>query len=232
MADDKAGAKPDSGAPAKTDDASKTPAPGATDAASQAAAAAAADKKGDPKPDDKAAADKAAADAAAAAAAKPAPDGKADAKPAGPPEKYDFQVPEGAKLFIDETDIAKLDALARASGLDNAAANEVLAKQAQAYIDQSARFRTETESDDTYGGAKLQETERLATAAMTKFAPIGTPLGDALRRDLVKTGFGNKLSVVSFLARIGKAMAEDQPGGSGSEDATTRDAAEILYGKT
>jgi hypothetical protein len=228
MADDKAGAKPDSGAPAN-DDTSK--APGASDAASKAGADAAADTKGDATPDEKPAGDKPAADASAEGKAKPATDATTK-EPAGPPEKYAFVVPEGAKLFIDDTDLAKLDALARASGLDNTAANEVLAKQAQAYIDQSAQFRLETEADDTYGGAKLQETERLATAAMTKFAPAGTPLGDQLRRDLVKTGFGNKLSVVSFLARIGKAMAEDQPGGSGGTDAQTRDAAQILYGKT
>lgn len=176
---------------------------------------------------DKAAADKVAADkvAADAAAAAKAP------KP-GAPEKYALTTPPDAALFIDATDIAKLEALAREAGLSNDEAQTVLGKQAAAMVAQSAAFRTETEAHDTYGGEHLVETQRLATAVIERFAPKGNPLGDQLRADLVKTGFGNKLAVVSFLARIGKAMAEDRPGLGGGGGGESRDAATVLYGGT
>lgn len=173
---------------------------------------------------DKAAADKVVADAAAA---------KLASEPkTGAPEKYTLTPPPEAALFIDATDIAKLEALAREAGMTNEEAQTVLGKQAAAMVAQSAAFRTETEAHETYGGEHLVETQRLATSVIERFAPKGNPLGDQLRADLVKTGFGNKLAVVSFLARIGKAMAEDRPGMGGGGGGESRDAATVLYGGT
>jgi len=68
---------------------------------------------------------------------------------------------------------------------------------------------------------------------LDRYAPVGDPLADELRRDLAKNGYANHLPVVAFLARIGKSMAEDRPAaGSSGPGGVSRDPAEVLYGGT
>lgn len=141
----------------------------------------------------------------------PAPVPAAPAAPAAPapPTTYALKAPEGGR--VDAEDLTAFAAVAKA--------NELSAEDAQLLVDehndalnaQAAKFEAEMTANPTYGGAALPETQKHATATLNRFAPAGDPLGDALRRDLVKSGYGSKLSVVSFLARIGKAMAEDTP---------------------
>lgn len=176
-----------------------------------------------------------AADAKTATDAKTAADVEAkriaDAAPKAP-ETYTLAIPEGAKGLIDETDLKAFEAQARAKGLSNDQAQAILAEQADALATQSAAFRTTTEADPIYGGAKLPETQRLAALALDKLRPAGTPHGAAFRSMLVKTGYGNHLEVVSLLADLGKLMAEDTHVASGGGGAPTRDAATVLYDKT
>jgi hypothetical protein len=151
----------------------------------------------------------------------------------GAPEKYDLKLPDGSKDWLDETDVKSLETLARSKNLTNEQAQSVLVEQAEALAAQSAAFRAQTESDPTYGGDKLAETQRLARLALDRVRPAGTPHGDALRRVLAKTGYGNHVEVIGFLAELGKQMAEDQPPHStrgGGPSAT--DAASKLYGTT
>jgi len=187
-----------SGAPAagdvqpKADD--KTPAAGAGDGTAQPPAKPTADGKGKEKP-------------AADPKGKDAPDGAAK----GAPEKYDLAVPDGAGEYLDADTITQFEAFARANDWTNEEANDALEEHADLLAQQSAAFRAVTEKDPTYGGEKLAETQRQTRRVLDRFAPADDPLGAELRRDLARSGFGNKLSVVSFLARVGKAMAEDQP---------------------
>jgi hypothetical protein len=163
---------------------------------------------------------------AAAAPAAPAP-----AAPAAPvaPVVYTLTAPEGG--YVDPADLAGFEAVARQNELTNEEAQALVQSHHDAVVAQAERFKAETTAHPTYGGANLEQTQKLAKAALDRFAPAGDPLGDALRRDLVKTGYGNKLATVSFLARIGKAMAEDRPaqgtGGAGGPD--KKDPAAVLY---
>lgn len=173
------------------------------------------------------------ATADAAAKTKADADAAAEAaKKAGPPEKYDLKVPEGAEALVDAGMVTAMGTRAKAKGWTNEQAQAELDEVADAIAAQSAGFRTITEADPTYGGEKLQDTQRLANLALDRFAPKGTPHGDELRADLARSGYGNKLSVLAFIAQIGKAMAEDRPGapagggGSGGEKSLT----EHLYG--
>jgi hypothetical protein len=142
------------------------------------------------------------------------PGGK-DGETPKPPEKYVLAIPKEAETWLDAADLSRIEREARASGWTNEEAQAEVEATAAAMRDLSTSFRTQTEADETYGGAHLAETQRLATSVIDKFAPAGTPLHDELRRELAKSGLGNKLTVVSFLARIGKAMAEDRPSGGG-----------------
>lgn len=148
------------------------------------------------------------------------------------PETYALSVPEGAEAYLDANDLKQIEVTARAKGWTNEEAQGAIEEHADALAAQSAAFRSQTEKDTTYGGEHLQETQRLVGVALDKFAPDDEPLGKALRRDLARSGYGNKLSVVSMLARIGKAMSEDQPGLTASKGAGPKklSATEILYG--
>jgi hypothetical protein len=116
--------------------------------------------------------------------------------------------------------------------LTNEQAQAEITERAEFMAAQSQAFYEQTADDATYGGDKLEETEKLARAALDRIRPKGTPRGDALRRMLVKTGYGNNLEIVSFLADLGKLMAEDKGAGAVSGATPSETAAEKLYGKT
>lgn len=141
------------------------------------------------------------------------PASKDGAAPPAPkaPDVYKLTIPEGAETYLDATDLKALETRARAKGLTNEQAQAVVTEHVETIAAQSAAYRAETEADATYGGDRLKETQRLANLALDRMAPVGDPQGDALRRDLVRSGFGNKLSVLAALSRLGKLMAEDGP---------------------
>jgi hypothetical protein len=162
--------------------------------------------------------------------------------PAAPkaPDTYALTVPDGAQTYLDDEDLKTLEATARANNWTNEQAQAVLEQHADTLAAQSAAFRAVTEKDPTYGGDHLIETQRLATLALDRVRPADTDQGQALRRLLAKSGYGNKLEVVSFLADLGKLMAEDQPHGGGGTKPTgpartaksTSDVGAVLYGKS
>lgn len=204
------------------------------------------DKPGQKKADDKAAADKAAADKKAtddaaaaqkktdddAAAAAQKDKGSKDGEKPKAPDKYELKMPDDAGDYLDESDLKTVETLARAKGWTNEQAQAELEDYADNLAAQSARFREETEKDQTYGGDNLAETQRLARLALDKVRPANTAEGKALRRILAKSGYGNKLEVVSFLADLGKLMAEDSPAGNahGAGADAKKDTASVLYG--
>lgn len=153
----------------------------------------------------------------------------AEAKP-GAPEKYALKVGKDAATFIDDADLKTLEAFARDKGLTNEQAQILVDARANALLEQSVTFRAMTEADPVYGGDKLAETERLAKLTLDKIRPAGTPRGDAFRKILAKTGYGNNLEIVSLLADLGKSLTEDEPGGEGASTAHGKgDAASKLY---
>lgn len=191
---------------------------------------------------DKASADKAAADKEAAdknetpeakATREAAEQKAADEAKNKPPEKYELKVGEDAAIFIDTEDLKLIEKVARDNGFTNEQAQRLIDDRASALAAQSDAFRGVTETDAVYGGDKLPETQRLAKVALDHLRPAGTPRGDAFRKILSKTGYGNNLEIVSLLADLGKQMAEDSPGGEGggsSGGGAKKDAATVLYG--
>jgi hypothetical protein len=211
-----------------------TEAPKPDAAAAAAAAATPPPAAGAPPPADTAAA------AAAAAAAPPPPAASvpepgsteaaaaAAAAAAKAPEKYELTIPEGG--YVDESDLAALETVARAEGWTNEQAQARLTSYAALGKAQGDRFLADTTADPVYGGANLAETQRLARAALEKVRPAGTPRGDALRRILDKSGYGNHIEIVSLWADLGKLMAEDAPTSTGASGSGPTDHAAKLYG--
>jgi hypothetical protein len=147
------------------------------------------------------------------------------------PDTYTLAIPTGAEAFLDASDLQTFEVKARKAGLTNEQAQQALEEHADEMAALSATYRAETVADPTYGGEHLAETQQLAQRGLDYIAPKGTPHGDALRRDLTRSGFGNKLSVVAALVRLGKERAEDKPALTPSGGAKPeRDAASVLYG--
>jgi hypothetical protein len=171
------------------------------------------------------------APAAAAAATPPAPPAPPATPPApAAPVAYALTVPTGAEQWLDPADLQQIETVARAKGWTPEEAQAAVEDHADALVAQSAAFRTALESDGTYGGDQIANTQRLATLALDKVRPAGTPRGDALRKILQKTGYGNHVEVVGFLADLGKLMAEDRPSVGAGGDGVARDPLTVLYG--
>ena len=123
------------------------------------------------------------------------------------PDKYDIKIPDGAKDWLDESDLKDLEGKARAKGFTNEQLQTLVNARADELAEQSAAFRAQTEADPIVGGDKLPETQRLSKIAMDRLHPEGTPDGKAFRAFLTKTGYGNHVQVVK--RSLGKLMAED-----------------------
>jgi hypothetical protein len=198
-------------------------------AAEKATADAAAKTKADA---DAAAAAKAAADAAKTPEQKAAEQQALDdaAKASKAPDKYELALPEGG--FVDDADIAKISEIAKAKGWTNDQAQASLTEYAEALEAQSAAFLSEVKAHPEYGGEKLPETQRLARLALETLRPAGTPRGDALRKLLDKSGYGNHVEVISLLADLGKRLSEDTPLKGGAPPKVEKSPQDVLYPTT
>jgi hypothetical protein len=200
-----------------------------TDDAKAAADAAAAQKATD---DAKAKAD---ADAAAAAAkvteqGKETP-GKDGEKPKAP-EKYTLTVPENGQLYVDDQVQAQIETMARKAGWTNEEAQAALNEHVTNMTALSETFLATTKADTEYGGDKLAETQRLAKAAIDKVRPAGHPRRESFLKFLNRFGGSNHLDSVSFLADVGRMMAEDSPGSGNAARGAAQTAEQKLYDKT
>ena len=143
---------------------------------------------------------------------------------------YALTLPDGSTL--DATDIDAITAIAKEQKWTNEAAQAALTQMSTDLAAQSARFRTELEADTEIGGANLERAQLDATRALDRFLPATTEEGKQLRVAMNKSGYGNYRPLVKLLARIGKAMGEDQPGagGGGAGGGARRSHADVLFG--
>ncbi len=151
--------------------------------------------------DAKAVTDKATADAATAAAA---------AAPKAP-EKYELTVAEAGKAHLDAGDLAAIEKVARDNDWTNQEAQDLVNEQVEASAALALRYFETTKADAEYGGDKLAATQQLARAAVDRIRPQGHARREAFMSFINRAGAGNHIEVVSFLADLGKLMAEDSP---------------------
>lgn len=152
------------------------------------------------------------------------------------PAAYDLKVPDASKPLIADEDLTYLQEVARANDWTNEEAQAELtatiARVEQRLTKQAEQFLSDTKADKEYGGAKLEESQTLARAAITRLRPEGHPRREAFLRFINQGGAGNHIEVVAFLADLGKLMAEDTSRGGGSGGGAEKTIAEILYDKT
>lgn len=156
-----------------------------------------------------------------------------DKGPQGAPETYaDFTMPDGI-----EVNRALLDAVQpefKELGLSQIQAQkfiDVYAAQVQVESQASSDsynqvvkdWVDEAKNDKEIGGDKFDENVGLAKRAIDKY---GTP---KLVEVLNQTGLGNHPEFIRLLTRVGKLIAEDDPGGVTAPVASDKTPAEIFY---
>lgn len=144
------------------------------------------------------------------------------------PEKYDLKLPEN--LVVDPEDLGAFEEMAKAGKLSNEEAQKVLeeqvARQTKLTEAKSERWRKETESDPEIGGEKLGENVEFAKRAISKF------FGPDLAKELERTGYGNRLTIVKGFAQIGRLLGEDTFVPAGKAPAKEVSIAEKFYGSS
>lgn len=144
------------------------------------------------------------------------------------PEKYDLKLSSTSSL--NQTALARIEALARANGLSQEDAQSLVTKQeaeVKTYVDERKNaWREEALADKEIGGEKLNENVEIAKRTFERVAPPG------LKEELEKTGFGNHPMVVKMMLRIGKELGitGDKLVQPGNGSATEKSAAQLLYG--
>lgn len=168
----------------------------------------------------------ASAKAAADAAAAKGNEAKAEKKA---PESYDLKLPKDTTL--DEADLDTIKAIAKENNWTNDEAQAVLEQHHETLQQQSARFLEATQADPTYGGKNLDQSRARAKAVIDKVRPANHPRRAAFEALLNKSGYGNHVEIVSFLADLG-ALTEEDAGatGDGTAGAKPKNAGEVLYG--
>lgn len=171
---------------------------------------------------------------------KPAePEKQADGTPKATtvPEKYDLKLPEGS--LLDQSALESFASAAKTEGLTQEQAQARLerdsaliasyAKEQQAKLEsvsQGEWIKT-IEADKEIGGTMLKKSVEDAKRVIQRY---GSP---SLIKDLNASGLGNHPEFVRLMARIGKAMSEDQLIVPGSQvPKTEKSIEEIFYGST
>jgi len=169
--------------------------------------------------------------AAPVEAAPPAPPpgevrtAEADAKPAGVPEKYELQAPEGMTFHPES--VAKFEALARELGYDNDQAQNIVdvingevqatqTRQMDAWKQQQETWVKDLKADKELGGANF---DRTVSRAQT-FAKVLDPSGE-FGKLIDALGVGNHPALVRGFEKLGALMEDDGPietGGSSTSE--------------
>lgn len=145
----------------------------------------------------------------------------------------DFSFPEGVE--VDAETLSEAQALLGELKLPQDQAQRLVdfyagkirqfgGAQAENWVKLNEKWVSDFKADREIGGDRIQDTVAAATRAMDRF---GTP---GLREALAMTGAGNHPEVIRFVARVGRATAEDRfVVAAGASAGSSRSAAEVLY---
>lgn len=156
-----------------------------------------------------------------------------DGKDEGAPEAYaDFTVPKD--MEIDKPLLEAARPVLKELGLSQAKAQKLVdmfaaTQQAEikalndSFTNEMTQWQTQAKADKEFGGDTFDANLGTAKGAIDKF---GTP---ELKKLLNETGLGNHPEIVRFAFRIGKLIAEDNPGGDTKPPVKDQDPASRWY---
>lgn len=156
--------------------------------------------------------------------------GEGEEEAQGAPEKYEWDLGEGVE--VSEELAGEFEPIARELNLTNDQANklasEMLPKVQKQMSDQWAKqvdeWRQQAESDEEFGGAKLEGTMKEARKALDHHG------SKELTELLDQTGIGNHPALIRAFASMGRSLKEDQLV-SGEKAGQEQPREERWYGK-
>uniref|UniRef100_UPI0006853532 hypothetical protein n=1 Tax=Pleomorphomonas oryzae TaxID=261934 RepID=UPI0006853532 len=146
--------------------------------------------------------------------------------------KYEFTMPEGIELDAKLTEAMSpiMKDIGLTQGQAQKLANQLAehmktgaAAEAADWTKLNTSWVETAKKDPEIGGEKWNASVETAQRALAQF---GTP---ELNAFLVTSGGGNHPEVIRFMARIGAAVADDQPGNGGNGDGGGMEAAHLLF---
>lgn len=154
-----------------------------------------------------------------------------DPKPEGVPEKYELNLKEG--YAWDEATAAAVTPMFKELGLNNAQAQKLAdyhmeamqkfqAAQVEKFYEIQAAELAAAKADPEVGGAKLDASLALAAKAMDTYG------GQEFRDALAAHGMANNVTMLRFLAKVGRALSGDSFV-HGSKPQTAPDRGSVLY---
>lgn len=158
------------------------------------------------------------------------PDAKAEDKPAGAPEKYEFKLPDG---FQKTELLSELEVVAKDANLPQEQAQkfvdlgmkmqqEFISKQQEAVKKLNEDWIASTKSDKEIGGDKLEQNMAVAKKGLEA---VATP---ELKDLLVQTGLGNHPEIIKAFFKVGQKIRDDQHVTANSPG-VKESAAKVLY---
>jgi len=155
-----------------------------------------------------------------------------DQEPAGPPEKYEFEMPEGFEE-LDEELIDQATPIFKDLGLSNEQAQKLVNFEAQRQREQQEAWAAQVKdwekalkSDKDFGGDKFDANLGKAKALLKKYG------SDELVELMDSTMLGSHPEMVRWAMRVAKALGEDSVSDrSGPRSKPERTAEEVFYSK-
>ncbi len=155
-----------------------------------------------------------------------------------PPDKYEFEAPEGVEL--DDVVVGEFEQAARELNLSNDKAQKMLSTVMSAMVkradeldlEQREAWAEEIQKDPEVGGGKFEKTIEFAAAARDMAAQAGL---DGFVK-LLRGPLGDHPDVVRFMRLVGSSISPDaiHVGGPASRELDMRrpsDRAEAFYGQ-
>ncbi len=148
------------------------------------------------------------------------------------PDAYNLKLPDGS--LLDAKILEQVASFAKEKKLTNEEAQAVLERESAmiaSYVDaqkqtlvQRQKEWVETiKADKEIGGDGMNQTIEMAKRVVDRYG------SDSLKKALNDSGLGNHPELVRFVARIGKAMSEDQLVIPGAASAGKRTLEDIFY---
>lgn len=155
------------------------------------------------------------------------------------PEAYKLELPKDS--LLNPAKLAEVAEFAKANKFTNEEAQKVLERESAtiaAYVDEAKKqaeeawnktmedWINELKDDKEYGGDNFGKNAELSKRVVDRFAD------DQFKKDLIETGYGNHPGFNRFMAKLGKAMSEDQFVTAGAPPASKerKSTAEVLFG--
>lgn len=149
-------------------------------------------------------------------------------KPPEVPDKYELTSTEGSPITAEHLEMFAAEA--RALGLTQEQAQNMVLQRETAIAETRERYLEELKADPELGGKNLETIVPLAVKGRDFLWPKDSPEAEVMNRFFEESGYGNHKVIVRAFARLGRLLSEDSLEGAGSGGKREKTEVELIYG--